>query len=58
MAGVTDTVTVIELGMGHQANCLIIDIIHFDLTIFKSQIGVALGFIDNAWFFFFFSHLI
>lgn len=56
MAGVIDTVTVIELGMGHQANCLIIDIINFDLTIFKSQISVALGFIDNAWGFF--SHLI
>lgn len=33
--------------MGYQANCLIIDIINFDLTIFKSQISVALGFKDN-----------
>ena len=52
MVGVIGTVTVIELGTGYQANCLIIDIINFDLTIFKSQISVALGFKDNTWFFF------
>lgn len=51
VAGVIGTVTVRELGMGHQVNCLIIDIINFDLTIFKSQISVALGFTNNACFF-------
>lgn len=56
VVGVTGTVTVRELGMGYQANCLIIDlitsfiIINFNLTIFKSQISVALGFRDNAFF--------
>lgn len=52
VAGVIGRETVIQLGCGHQANCLIVEIIIFDLTISKSQIGFVLGFSKNVHFFF------